>query len=88
MRAWAVAQVRARAVVQVRARAVAQVRALGGVVEHQHTRDNGRGGGTYTETVGRSAVERELVGEDRDDCARSERGEEVGGVDWVWTGWA
>jgi hypothetical protein len=32
---------------------------------------------------GCSAVEHELVGEDRDDCARSERGEEVGGVDWV-----
>jgi hypothetical protein len=43
-------------------------------------------GGYLHQYRGCSAVEHELVGEDRDDCARSERGEEVGGVDWVWTG--
>jgi hypothetical protein len=32
-----------------------------GVVEHQHARDKGMGGGTYTDTVGCSAVEDELV---------------------------
>jgi hypothetical protein len=50
-----------------------------GVVEHQHVRDKGRGGGTYTDTAGCSAVERELVSEDWDDCACSERGEGGGG---------
>ena len=37
------------------------------------------GEGVLTETAGRSAVERELVGEDRDDYARGERGEGGGG---------
>ena len=36
-----------------------------GVVEHQHARDKGMGGGTYTDAAGCSAVE----GEDRDEIA-------------------
>jgi hypothetical protein len=40
-----------------------------------------REGGYLHRYRGSSAVE--LVGEDHDDCARSKRGEEVGGVDWV-----
>ena len=36
-----------------------------GVVEHQHARDKGMGGGTYTDKAGCSAVE----GEDRDEIA-------------------